>query len=158
MTDITIQLNTAQALQPQQVEHIKRSSPVLLGRYPKSREEAEAARQAIVNLDTKAASPWIAQRAVTFLAAHYFVAEMAEAVAVQIGRDWKRELSDYPQWAIEAAFNWWISSRNDQRGKRPLPGDIAERAALEASILTMGRKQVDFYEKYGDNPPAFLRK
>lgn len=158
MTSVATQPSPARVLQPQQVERIKASSPVLRGCYPKSRAEAEQARRDILSLETKAEHSWIAQRAVTFLAANYFVAEMAEPVSMQLARDWTRELAGYPQWAIEAACNWWISKQNPNRRCKPVPGDISERAALEASILTMGRKQVQFYERYGDNPPEFLRK
>ena len=61
-----------------------------------------------------------------------------------------------PGWAIEAACSWWLSRHNPSRRKKPLPGDISERAHLEARIITAGRKQVEWYEKYVDDPPAFI--
>lgn len=144
-------------IQTPQAERIRASSPVLRGQYPKSHEEAEHAKRLIEQFDTKADQRWIAQRAVKFLAGHYFVAEMAEPVAEQIGRDWTMELSGLPDWAIEAAFSWWISRHNPKRAKKPLPGDISERAHIEAAMISTGRKQVEFFERYGNNPPAFLK-
>jgi len=64
----------------------------------------------------------------------------------------------FPARAIEAAFSWWVGRANRKRGKKPFPGDIGERAQIEAGIIAMGRKQVAVYERYGENPPDFLKK
>ena len=67
--------------------------------------------------DVPANQKWAAQRAVNFLLAHYYAVAMAEPVAEQLGEDRRRELADFPDWAIEAAFRCWISRHNKTRQK-----------------------------------------
>lgn len=125
--------------------------------YPKSRDEADRTASAIKLLEGAADAQWIGQRAAKFLAAHYFVPDAHDAVLEAIGRDWSTELKGYPEWAVDAAFDWWMSRHNPKRRNKPLPGDISERAQVESAVLTMGRKMVGYFERYGANPPAFLR-
>lgn len=142
-------------VEPRQVEHIKTSLPPLRGQYPTSRDEAEATKNAIRELDTPADPRWLAQRVVTLLT-HYFITDAHPAALESIAMDWTHELGGYPDWAIEAACKWWLSRHNPKRRYKPMPGDISERAQVEAAIINTGRKQVEFYERYGENPPAFL--
>lgn len=129
----------------------------MLGQYPTSNEQADEAKRQIEALDTQAKPVWIAQQAVMFLTGHYFVTDMAEPVAEYVGRSWTKELAGFPGWAIEAAFTWWISRHNPDRRKKPQAGDISARAKIEAAVIITGRKQVEFFERYGNNPPAFLK-
>ena len=135
---------------------MRASLPPLQGRYPTSPEEAEATRQAVDVLDRPQDPDWVAQRIFTLLS-HYFVADTGAQVHQAIARDWKHELRDYPNWAIDAACKWWLSRHNGKRGKKPMPGDISARAHIEAAMLTAAKQKLQFYEKFGDNPPAFLR-
>lgn len=129
--------------------------PPLQGRYPTSAEEAERTAAAIQDLEAPAEPAWIAQRAVTLLS-HYFVAEQNIGALKAVAADWQRELKGYPDWAIDAACAWWLSRHNPKRRNKPMPGDISDRANTEAAILTIGRKAVENWKKYGGNPPAFL--
>ncbi|MBA86120.1 MAG: hypothetical protein CML69_15510 [Rhodobacteraceae bacterium] len=142
-------------VKPQLVERMKDSLPPLRGRYPTSPEQAKAVLSAVEQLDTRPGKDWIAQRIVTLLT-HYFVADVHPAAMREVAKDWQAELEGLPGWAIEAACSWWLSRHNPSRRKKPLPGDISERAHLEARIITAGRKQVEWYEKYVDDPPAFI--
>lgn len=127
------------------------------GRYPSSPEEAEEARKLVARYDVPADAAWIAQRVYRFLAAHYFVPDMAEATAETLATDWIRELNGYPDWAIEDALQWWISRANKKRAKKPVPGDISERAQFAAAMMIAAKRQLEFYDQYKDRPPAFLR-
>lgn len=52
-----------------------------------------------------------------------------------IAEDWQHELAPYPSWAIGKAVRWWMSSENKDRRRKPLPGDIAERAKSEMGVV-----------------------
>lgn len=100
---------------------------------------------------------WIAQRVVSLLT-HYFVAEAHPGALENVARDWKLELAEFPEWAIEDACRWWVGRENKRRRSKPLPGDIAERANRAMACVHSGRAMVECYDKYGDAPPAFLLK
>lgn len=139
------------------VERIKDLSPVLRGQYPASRSEADQAKAIVQKYEVAADPRWVAQRVVKFLAGHYFVVEMADQVAEQLGVDWVRELQGLPDWAIEAAFAWWISRHNPKREKKPLPGDISARALIEAAPMEVAKTQIRLFARHGNNPPGFVR-
>ncbi|SEN87406.1 hypothetical protein SAMN04489859_102031 [Paracoccus alcaliphilus] len=130
--------------------------PVLRGRYPSSKTEADEARRAIQPLSQPADPLWIGQRVVTLLY-HYFAADIAPAAIEAMAEDWITELREYPAWAIEAACKAWLSKDNPKRGKKPMPGDISEGADKSAALITSARQMIKFYEKYGDQPPAYLK-
>lgn len=135
---------------------MKTSLPPLLGHYPTSAEEVHALSAVLDRLEVPAEPEWIAQRVVTLLT-HYFVVEVHPAAMKSVAKDWIRELKGLPEWAVENACAWWLSRANSKRAKKPMPGDISERAHREIGIITVGRKQIEFFEQYGDTPPAFLR-
>lgn len=54
-----------------------------------------------------------------------------------IAEDWQEELAPYPSWAISNAARWWMSADNPDRRRKPLPGDIAERAKRERGIAKL---------------------
>lgn len=137
---------------------MRHSCPVLLGQYPTSREEVRQARELIARLAVTASPRWIAQRTVKFLTGHYFIVDMKAPVAEQVGKDWTNELSDFPEWAIDRAFAFWIGRENTKRAKKPLPGDIAQRAVVEYGIVRTAEINCNQFDKYGDQPPTFLRK
>lgn len=56
-----------------------------------------------------------------------------------IAEDWQEELAPYPSWAIGKAVRWWMSAENADRRRKPLPGDIADRAKREAGILKLAK-------------------
>lgn len=108
-----------------------------------------------MQLDREADSRWIAQRVVSLLS-HYFVAEIHPAAMEKVASDWTRQLELYPEWAIEAACDWWVSRHNPKRRQKPVPGDIADRANTEAAIIRIARSNLALFEKYGTNPPSFV--
>lgn len=117
-----------------EVQRIERSMRDLLGSLPKSKQEAMAIERDVARLNAPAPRPWIAGRVVSLLG-QYFVAEPESSVMVAIAADWDAELRGHPAWAIQRACRWWMSSENPNRRKRPLPGDIAERAGREMAIV-----------------------
>lgn len=60
---------------------------------------------------------------------------MPDKVMAAIAEDWVQELSDYPEWALQKAFRWWIGRENEKRRQKPVPGDISDRAYVEMSIV-----------------------
>ncbi|MGY0793163.1 hypothetical protein ACW7BJ_27670 [Azospirillum argentinense] len=90
---------------------------------------------------------WIDGRIVTLLS-HYYVPNVPFDVQVAAHEDWVRLLSPFPQWAIEAAVDEWLSRPGRQK---PMPGDIiaacrwrVEEPALNLKLL---RKLVARYER-----------
>lgn len=135
---------------------MKHSLPVLKGLYPTSENELAATKVAVDRLSEKADPAWIAQRVVKLLS-HYFVADFHGEAVKAVAKDWLNELREFPDWAIEQACAWWVSRHNEHRRKKPLPGDISERALKKAGFVETGRSLIAAYKKYGNNPPAFLR-
>ncbi|WP_306150680.1 hypothetical protein [Roseovarius sp. MMSF_3281] len=60
---------------------------------------------------------------------------MDPAMMEGIADDWVDELNGLPAWAIQKACQWWIGADNPDRRKRPLPGDISQRARKEMGII-----------------------
>lgn len=133
------------------------SLPPFNGRYPMSESEADATEDAASRLSVPADRKWIAQRVVCLLT-HYFVADFHPSALENVALDWTAELDGYPEWAIEKACQWWVSKGNKKRGKKPLPGDISERAEVEMAPIKAGKYMVSAFRKYGETPPEFLRK
>lgn len=146
----------APAVTTQQVERMKHALPPLLGRYPASREERDATISAVEKIAQAAQGKWIAQRVVILLD-HYFTTQSHPAAMEGVARDWIEELNTYPEWAIEAACRWWISRENPKRRQKPVPGCISAKAHEEMATIRIARRMVDFYDKYGNSPPAFLQ-
>lgn len=140
-----------------QAERMLTSLPPLSGQYPTSSSEADATEQAVEALSRPADPQWIAQRTFTLLS-HYFVTDTHPEAMTAVARDWTYELRQYPEWAIDRAAKWWLSRENDKRGKKPMPGDISERVVAEMGAVKMASRQVQFFRKYGDNPPSFVTK
>lgn len=87
----------------------------------------------------------------------YFVVDQRSEVFKGIASRWLAELEEFPEWAIDRAVAWWTSRHNPKRDRRPMPGDIAARAQREMGHITVAQQQVRFFEKYGDNPPEFVK-
>ena len=146
----------AQAGQPLPVERIKDSLPALRGQWIQSAEEAEKTRVALAKLSEVAEPSWVGQRVVTMLS-HYFVSDIHPAAQEAVARDWMVELARFPDWAIDAAVSWWLSRQNENRRKKPMPGDISERAHIEMAIVRIAQSKIEQFERYGDNPPTFMK-
>lgn len=144
-------------LSHRQVKHITNSLGPLQGLYPKSHQEAQETGLTLAQIAKPAKAKWIAQRVVTLLT-HYFIAEAHPAALSQIAEDWIAELSECPEWAIDAACKWWIGSKNDKRGRKPLPGDISARTLMIMAPIFSGKAMLSAFEKHGNNPPPYLKK
>jgi len=56
-----------------------------------------------------------------------------------IGEDWQSELEGLPAWAINAACRWWMSHENKERRKKPIAGDIGEKARAYIARVDLAR-------------------
>jgi hypothetical protein len=133
------------------------SSPVLLGRYPSDKAEADRVKAMLPSLSAPAKPQQVAQM-VAVLLNMYFVVDQRSEVFKGIASRWLAELEDFPEWAIDRAVTWWIGRDNPKRDRRPMPGDIAARAKREMGHINAARQQIKFFEKYGDNPPDFVKR
>lgn len=97
-----------------------------------------ASERAIERLSQPAPRHWISGRVVVTLS-HYFVAQQEAAVVKAIADDWADLLSEYPAWAIAKACKWWISRENEHHHRKPLPGDIQDRAHREMGAVRAAR-------------------
>lgn len=93
-----------------------------------------ASERAIERLSQPAPRHWISGRVVVTLS-HYFVAQQEAAIVKAVADDWADILSDYPAWAIANACKWWISRENEHHHRKPLPGDIQDRAHKEMEAV-----------------------
>lgn len=97
---------------------------------------------------------WINQRVVALLS-HYFVPDIPPEAQLVALADWVRLLSPFPQWAVQAAVDEWLSRPGRQK---PMPGDIiaacrwrVEEPALNLKLL---RKLAARYEQAQLGGPA----
>ncbi len=130
--------------------------PVLQGRWISSKAEAVAIRKMVADHSTPASPVWICTRAMQLLG-HFYAGELPEIVQNGVSSDWLQELADLPDWAIDAACRWWVGRDNKKRAKRPLPGDISQRAFDEMAGIRIAEGTLRRYEKHGDNPPEYLK-
>ena len=114
-------------------------------------------KAAAERLGVPASERLIAQRVVVLLT-HYFVANAHPDAIEAVANDWIRELRGYPGWAIDAGCEWWMSRCNAKRRQKPLPGDISARAHIETEMVSVARSQCQYFERYGNNPPAFIKR
>lgn len=119
---------------PETVEDITRSWPDLLHTPLASTIERDALERALGLLSTPAPGKWITGRIASLLA-QYYQGDISESMMKAIADDWRHELQDYPAWAIAKAVRWWTGRENQDRRKKPLPGDIADRAQKEMGPL-----------------------
>lgn len=74
----------------------------------------------------------------TTLLAQYFDSSLPSDVMAAVISDWLVELQGYPKWALSNAVRWWLSADNPDRRKRPMPGDIGDRARREMGLIKAG--------------------
>ena len=119
---------------PEVVEDITRSWRDLLHTHLGSKTERDTLEQAMIHLSTPAPKKWITGRIASLLA-QYFQGDISDKMMEAIADDWCHELQEYPAWSIAKAVRWWTGKDNPDRRKKPLPGDIAERAQKELGPL-----------------------
>ena len=89
---------------------------------PITGDQAEAVRKALTVLEagmTPAHRPALSSRVITMLA-HYFVPDMPQTLADAVMADWIEALSEYPNWAVNAACTRWLHGNN----RKPTIADV----------------------------------
>jgi len=97
-------------------------------------------------LYTPAPAKWITGRIASLLA-QYFQGDISEGMMKSIADDWYHELKDFPAWSISKAVRWWIGKDNPDRRKKPMTGDIAERAQKELGPLIVARAAINRFDR-----------
>lgn len=115
--------------------------PGLLDTPIASTSDRDLLQEAVDRISEPATGKWITGRVASLLS-QYYAGNVTDQVMAAIADDWRRELADYPAWAIANAVRWWIGSENTDRRKKPLPGDIAERAKKELGPILIARSAI----------------
>ena len=89
-------------------------------------------------LELPANSGQVRKRVVALLSQYFVASGSTELISLQ-SDDWLEELRGLPFWAIDRAAKWWIGRDNPNRGKKPMPGDISERAIKEQRVTRIMR-------------------
>jgi hypothetical protein len=92
--------------------------------------QMQSVEKAVAVLSEPCNPAWCMAR-VAALLNPYYDKDTPQAVRQMEAEDWLEALREYPQWAIERAVRWWKSAENEDRRKKPLEGDIANRCAFE---------------------------
>lgn len=95
---------------------------------------------------------WLMARVLRMLS-HYYVADAVDGALEGVADDWAWELEGLPAWAVSNAVRWWMSGENPDRRKKPMPGDISERAKHEMRALTVIDVALKRYERGGNVLP-----
>ena len=98
------------------------------GSLIESNAESFELRQLVEAL-SEPATPVQRGKAIATLLAHYWVNSMPDGVYDEILSDFAVALREFPAWAIADARRWWVID-NQKRHRRPLPGDLADRARI----------------------------
>ena len=130
---------------PETAEDITRSWRDLLHTPLNSKSERDALEEAMHKLSTPAPAKWITGRIASLLA-QYFQGDISDKMMEAIADDWCHELEDFPAWAIAKAVRWWTGRDNPDRRKKPLPGDIADRAQTELGPLFVARSAIKRFD------------
>lgn len=94
---------------------------------------------AVMGLTQPAPQQWVMARIASLLSG-YYASDVPASIVQMDAEDWAAEVGSFPQWAIQKAVRWWRSAANDNRRKKPMPGDIAARADLEMAIVRVGQR------------------
>ena len=113
-------------------------------------EVREATVTTIKSLSKPAPRAWV-QGEVAKTLVHYFAGVIPPNFAKSIGADYDAELAEFPAWAIVKARRWWLSRENEYRNRKPLPGDLSERASLEMGLVRYAEAMVRAFDRNG--PP-----
>lgn len=130
---------------PETVEDITHSWQDLLHTPLGSKSERDTLEEAMLHLSKPAPAKWITGRIASLLA-QYFQGDFSEAMMKSIADDWYHELRELPAWAIVKSVRWWTGKDNSDRRKKPLPGDIAERAQKELGLLFVAQSAINRFD------------
>jgi len=85
---------------------------------------------------------------ITVLRAHYFTPEMPEGLAIEVVKDWARDLAEFPAWAVQRACDRYRRTKTDI----PHPATLRkyaldatyrmrrELSAMERAVAAKGEK------------------
>ena len=102
--------------------------------------------KAVERLSEPVTVKWLMGRVAT-LQAQYYTTALPEQFQEAIADDWHHELKGYPAWAIANAVRWWMSRHNDKRHRKPMCGDISERAKFEMGIVRLADVAVKTFDR-----------
>lgn len=122
-----------------------------------TKAERDKTAKAIELLSQPADNRWILAR-VAALLLPYYNADTAQAVRELEAEDWRDALSPYPKWAIERAVRWWKSAENKKRHKRPVEGDIVERAKMEMGLVKYAQFRVREFDGKAEDHAKRLQR
>ena len=141
---------------PETVAYLTRSWPDLLKTPLIGPEESIRLKNAIDLISVPARVDEIATEVVSLIV-EYFVKYDREGLARLAADRWQNELEGQPLWAIKKASAWWTSRHNDRRDRKPLPGDISQRAFMEMEIVRFAQRMVDRAEQAERAPKTPVR-
>lgn len=100
--------------------------------------------QAIDVLTVPVGREWLTGRVTALLTAYFGASLPSGVLAVELS-DWLAELERFPEWAVRDAIRWWRGAENQDRHRKPQPGDIAAAARREMDIIDLARGAVHRY-------------
>ena len=139
-------------IQMEQVEHMLASLQDLPTTPIATAEAREVTITTIKSLSKPAPRAWL-QGEIAKTLVHYFAGVIPPNFAKSIGADYDVELAEFPAWAIVKARRWWLSRENEYRNRKPLLGDLSERASLEMSLVRYAESMVRAFDRNGPPKP-----
>lgn len=136
-------MTTAPTARRPQIEALLQALP---SQQIKTAEELATAISQVTDLTICADTKFIGARAAALLA-DYPISDQSDQQRLMRAEDWIAELRRFPQWALLRAFRWWTSADNPHRYRRPLEGDIAERAEKEMEPVRIAQKRLAMAER-----------
>lgn len=128
------QVSSIQHATPEQAEQLLTSVPVFKLQQPTTDEEMAQAQGVVSCLSKPAPRSWLASRVYATLS-HYFTPDHDADLVKMIADDWADILREYPAWAVSKACKWWLGRENPHHHRKPVPGDIQERAHKEMDAV-----------------------
>lgn len=156
MTNLVTLENLPKHVPPETVEHMTALWRDLPTTPLANQIERDVLMTQCAALKTPATPQWIAGRVATMLA-QYFTGNLPEQMVEAIADDWNEELKGLPAWAVAMAVRWWMGKENKNRHRKPLPGDIAQRANVEMWRVKVAEVAVSNYDRYGPNLPPYMK-
>lgn len=128
------------------------SWPVLLTSPIQDEAELAEIRADHARVTVPARHEWVMAR-VAALLSQYYASDVPQGAVRMMAEDWAAELGEYPEWAITKAVRWWKSRENPSRKRRPLEGDISERARFEMGPVFVAESAMRRYSPQRDVDP-----
>jgi hypothetical protein len=111
-----------------------------------TRDDRNRIEQSILQLSIPCDGSWLMARVLTLLLPD-FTSDMPESVRRMEAEDWAEALGIFPQWAVEKACRWWRSDENPSRRRKPMTGDIQDRARHEMGVISMAKRKIVEFDR-----------